>query len=304
MLDRQLSHVLAVADTGSFTKAAERVGLTQPGVTRSIADLERSLGYALFYRTARGILLTEQGRDFAERANQLLQDAQSLLSNGREQDDPFARTLRIGVCPSSLEWRLAEPLSELLSRHPSMRFQVIGSSIERLVQQVRSGGVDVAIGLEEAFVEWTDIKREPIGEVRGVLFVRKGHPLTHKESVTPSELTAYDCVLPTDARPIGSILRDLFEAKGEPWQRHLHVTDNLAIAMRLVATSDAFALTSEDVADSANFIKLIEKITGDPCLTTFQLCCATRSRWELAAPVKAFVRRMREVLPPLYEQGA
>ena len=157
MLDRQLSHVLAVAETGSFTKAAERVGLTQSGVTRSIADLERTLGYALFYRTARGTLPTEEGRDFAERASQLLQDAQTLLSEGGARADPFARTLRIGVCPASLEWRLAEPLADLLARHPSVRFQVIGSSIERLVQQVRTGAVDVAVGPEDAFQEWTDI---------------------------------------------------------------------------------------------------------------------------------------------------
>lgn len=301
MLDRQLTHVVAVARTGSFTKAAEQVGITQSGITRSIADLERDLGYALFFRTARGAMVTEQGRDFVERAGQLLEDARTLLSSGREQGDPFARTIRLGVCPSSLEWRLADPLARLLSKHPTTRFQVVGSSLERLTQLLRSGGVDVAVGLEEAFVEWSDIKRERICEVRGVLFVRKHHPLLRGAKVSRADLARFDCVLPSDSRPFSNVLLGVYDEAGIPWQRHLHVTDSLAIARRLVATSDAFALTSEEAAASAGFEQAFDRILLEDLPLIFPLCCATRARWELSPPVIAFLQAMKTIPPQIHD---
>ena len=300
MLDRQLSHVVAVAQTGSFTKAAERIGVTQSGITRSIAELERELGYALFYRSARGALLTEQGRDFAERASQLLDDARTLLTGGRERGDPYARTLRIGVCPSSLEWRLAEPLAQLLARHPTIRIEVVGSSLERLVQLLRSGGVDVAIGFEEAFAEWNDLKTERLSEMRSVLFVRKGHPILSNDKVSADDLTAFECILPS-SRPFGDILREIFEKQGMSWPRCLHVTDSLPIAMRLVKTSNAFALTSEDVANSPGFVDFFEPVPVEDLFPRFPLCCAVRSRWELPKPVTAFVQMMKTVPPKRFE---
>lgn len=68
MLDTRLNHVVAVARAGSFTAAAGIAGVTQSAITRSVADLERQIGYSIFVRTSRGAILTEQGRDFAERA--------------------------------------------------------------------------------------------------------------------------------------------------------------------------------------------------------------------------------------------
>ncbi len=303
MLDRQLQHVVAVARTGSFTKAGELVGVTQSGITRSIADLEREIGYALFYRSARGALLTEQGRDFAERAGQLLEDARILVTGSGEKADPYARTLRIGVCPSSLEWRLAEPLVDLLQRHPAVRIEVVGSSLERLVQLLRSGGVDVAVGFEEAFSEWSDIKTEHVSSMRTLLFVRKSHPILARRAVTAADLTSFDCVLPS-SRPFGNVLRELYEAQGVSWQRHLHIIDNLHVAMRLVATSDAFALTSEDVAQSAIFARTFEQVPVESLFPFFPLCCAVRSRWELPRPVTAFLQTMKNVPPQRYDAVA
>src|ERR1700679_259594 len=117
MLDPRLNHLVAVARCGSFTAAAQAIGVTQSAVTKGVADLERQLGYAVFHRTARGALLTEKGSDFVERAAQLLDGSSS-------QSDPYAGTLRIGVSPASLEWRLIGPLAQLLSRHPSIRFEI------------------------------------------------------------------------------------------------------------------------------------------------------------------------------------
>src|SRR5882757_8270238 len=107
MLDARFNHVVAVANAGSFTAAGELIGLTQSALTKSIADLEAQIGFAIFHRTSRGIVLTERGRDFVERTARLLDDERELFHRPPGPKDVYATTVRVGVCPASLEWRLA-----------------------------------------------------------------------------------------------------------------------------------------------------------------------------------------------------
>ena len=296
MFDRRLEHVIAVAREGSFTKAAARVGITQSGLTKSIADLERELGFSLFYRTARGILTTEQGREFIDRASRLLEDARLLL-HGDGEKDPFAKTLRIGVCPASLEWLLADPLAALLRRHSNLIFDVVGSNFERGVQLLRSGGVDIAVGFDAAFAEWSDLKRTPMAAMSAVPFVRKGHPILKLRPSRRSRLAAYDLVAPSDSRPYGSIVRGVYENADMPWQRRVHMIDHFAIVRRLVATSDAIGVATEEYASSPGFAANFARVPGPNPFPPLPMCCAIRSKWEPAPPVKAFLRVMQERLP-------
>lgn len=200
-----------------------------------------------------------------------------------------------------MEWRLADPLAVLIARHPTLRFEVLGSSAERCVNQLRSGGVDVAFGFEEAFANWSDLKLEPICEAKPVIYVRKGHPLAGQTIVTRSELAAYDCVTPSDSQTFGKTLRELFENEGVSWQRHLHIIDHQMIAQRLVARSNAFALTSEQVASASGFLESFDRLSIEELFTPFPICCATRARWELSRPVLAFLSIMRKVDAGHYE---
>lgn len=300
MIDRRLTHVVALARAGSFSKAAENQGITQSGMTRSIADLEREIGYALFHRTPRGVTPTERGRDFVERAAQILQDTRALLTETDEENDAYARSLRIGVSPSSLEWRLAEPLAALLRKHPALRFDVVGSTVERCVHLLRSGAVDVAIGFEDALTDWSDLKLTVVGTVNPVLFVRKGHDILTGKGISRSDLALLDCVMPSDSRPVGNVLRELFEEEGVSWTRHLHVTDNQLIVQRLIGSSNAFGITSTQVASAKGFSDIFDTLPVEGLFRPFNVCCATRARWELSKPVLAFLRVMQSVAPGGY----
>ena len=289
MLDPRLNHLVAVARSGSFTAAAQAIGVTQSAVTKGVADLERQLGYSLFHRTARGALLTEKGTDFVERAARLLDDARELLDGSSAKSDPYAGTLRIGVCPASLEWRLIAPLANLLSRHPNIRFEVSGSNFERMVQLLRNGAVDVAVGLDAAFSDWSDLRREPAPELESTLFVRKGHPALDAVPATLADLAQYDFVSPSDSRPFGAIIRDIYESQGVEWRTRLHVIDYFPIVRRIVASSNAIGVVSLSHAASRSFQRdfaLLEHLVGfEPA----RMCCAVRARWEAKPAVRAFI---------------
>jgi len=289
MLDPRLNHFVTVARCGSFTAAAQAIGVTQSAVTKGVADLERQLGYSVFHRTARGALLTEKGSDFFERAARLLDDARELLEGSSSSSDPYAGTLRIGVCPASLEWRLIAPLANLLSRHPNIRFEVSGSSFERMVQLLRNGAVDVAVGLDAAFSDWSDLRREPMPELETTLFVRRGHPALGAVPATLADLAQYDLISPSDSRPFGATIRDIYESQGVEWRTRLHVIDYFPIVRRIVASSNAIGVVSLSHAATSSFQRDFAVLEHLVPFEPARMCCAMRARWEAKPAVRAFV---------------
>ncbi|MDR3470232.1 MAG: LysR family transcriptional regulator [Devosia sp.] len=295
-MDSRLNHLVALARSGSFTAAAQMVGVTQSAVTKSVAELERQLGYSLFSRTSRGALLTEKGREFAERAARLLDDARELFDGAANNDDRFAGILRVGVCPASLEWRLARPLGGLLKRHPSIRFEVSSASFERMVQQLRNGSVDVALGFDAAFRDWPDLDREQVAAPKTRLFVRKAHPLFAGATCTLADLASYDFVSPSESRPYAEVIRNIYESQGVDWRKRLHFVDCFSIVGEIVAASNAVGVVplshSQTPAFQAKFSTLEHLAPFPPG----PLCCAVRARWEPKPAVRAFIAAVRDDL--------
>ncbi len=295
MLDSRLAHVVAVSRAGSFTAGAKIAGAGQSALTKSVADLERQLGYALFHRSSRGVTVTERGREFIERTARLLDEARELLS-GSSTNDPFAGYLRIGVCPASLEWRVANTMVGLMKRHPSVRFELSASSAERMLPLLRNGAVDVAIGFDAAFAEWPDVKRAPMGPLTGLLFVRNGHPLLERPSAAIAELAAYDFVSPSDSRPYGQAIRDIYESQGVDWRGHVHVVDYFPIVRRIVSESDAIGIVAPSYSSSPSFKARYTTLDHLKLFPPAPLCCAWRARWEPKAATRAFVSSIRASL--------
>ena len=296
MLDRRLVHVVATARYGSFTAAAARIGVTQSAITKSVADLERQLGFLIFNRTARGILLTAQGRMFVERAGRLIEEASDLL-RGASGTDPYAGVLAVGVCPASIEWLLVEPLSLLIVRHPTIRLDITGASFERAVEQLRAGTIDVVLGFEAAFEDQPDLKREPLPAMKTSFFVRQGHPILACSEVTPAELAKYDLISPSESRPYESFMRSIYEEAGVDAQSRLHFIDYFPIVRRLVLNTDALGVVSRRYSYTQTFMKHFARVPFLESKPLAPLCCATRLRWSPRPAVRAFIKACREGIP-------
>src|SRR3954451_25197675 len=129
---RHLRYFVAVAEERSFTRAAERLWIAQPGLSQQIRALERELGVQLFDRLSRGVLLTEPGRQLLEKARPAIAAADDALETARDAGAGFVGHLRVGVS--------TQARSELWSRLVEA-FRAQRSQVELTVVEAESGTV-------------------------------------------------------------------------------------------------------------------------------------------------------------------
>jgi LysR family hydrogen peroxide-inducible transcriptional activator len=176
----------AVARTGSFTRAAEELGIAQPSLSQQIRTLEKQIGTPLFERLGRSVRLTPFGEALREPALGILQQvamAENSLANLR---DGVRGRLRVGVIPTILPYLIAPHVGEFLKRYPDVDLQLIEEATPRLIEQLQSGDLDIAItGLpvKNPDLICSELFREPL-----FLAVANDHSLAKKPAVDLREL--------------------------------------------------------------------------------------------------------------------
>ncbi len=137
----------AVKEAGSFTRAAERLHITQSAVSHQIRRLEEQVGRSLLYRTTRQLTLTEDGNEFAHHAQQILASLDALAS--RFKSSPVSGVVRFGVPETYLGERLPPLLSQFARRFPDVRLDVTVSSYLDLRKMIGAGELDLAVVLSD-----------------------------------------------------------------------------------------------------------------------------------------------------------
>lgn len=178
---RQLEYFCAVARTGSFTKAAEDLGIAQPSLSEQIARLEHSLGEALFERLNRRIELTPLGEAILGKAQALLEDAAALPEHFERAREGVHGSLRVGAIPTILPYFLTPLLKGFTERYEDVDLHVREGTTAELIEHVLEGLMDVAIvslPVEGAGLVMRELFRDPL-----YLAVPENHPLARAEKV-------------------------------------------------------------------------------------------------------------------------
>jgi DNA-binding transcriptional LysR family regulator len=143
---RHLRYFLGVAEARSFSRAAARLNVTQPALSRQIRDLERELGIRLFDRTGRQVRLTPQGEDLLSRSRNALAEVEAIRDRARSLEEGRAGILRLGATPQVLQSIVAGFLTRYRRSHPAVEVQLVEAGGVRLVSLVESGELHLALG--------------------------------------------------------------------------------------------------------------------------------------------------------------
>ena len=191
---RQLRAFAAIAETGTFTAAAERVHVTQAAISMQIRQLERETGVRLFVRAPRRVLLTEAGEKLLERARLILREHDAALNELAALTGADKGRLRIGSASAMVSGDpLPQILKNLKAAHGGVEASVISGTSEDLVQRLMNGEIDAAfVSLP---VEARGVQTELLNEDYLVAIASPRHKLAKQKVVSAYALSSEKLIL-------------------------------------------------------------------------------------------------------------
>jgi DNA-binding transcriptional LysR family regulator len=228
---RHLEVFCAVARSRSFTRAAEELHVSQPVVSRTVRELERSLGADLFTRTTRSVSLTPQGEELLDLAGDLLDRFERTMDRFAAYCQGDYGRIVVATLPSIAAGYLPPILVEFLADNPGMRVEILDVTATEAARAVESGAADLAIGSP---VSTPSLRSEVLVRDRFVAVLGERHPLAGRRSLTWATLADE----PFIAMSLGSSVRDLTDrAMAEAGVNPTNVVEarNIATAGGIIA---------------------------------------------------------------------
>lgn len=192
---RVLRYFLTVVREESITKAAEVLHITQPTLSRQLAQMEEEVGVKLFHRGARRIELTNEGILLRRRAEEILQLVDKTEKELIEQEEQVEGKISIGCGEIAAVQVLPKLIKTFREKYPQVTFDIFTATADLVKEQMDKGLLDIGLLLEPVDMEKYDFIRLDIKEKWGVL-MRPDSPLAEKEFVTAKDLSELPLILP------------------------------------------------------------------------------------------------------------
>jgi DNA-binding transcriptional LysR family regulator len=288
----QLRHLAALADSASFSRAAEACFVTQSALSRSIRALEDELGQPLFDRVGHRAELTTFGAEVLARSRSILFEADELLACGPKARDAALGRLSLGMASGPAALLTAPLLLHMARQHPGLRVQIARGDIELLAQGLRSGALDALVLEVHAITPAPDLKVQPLADLCGAFMVRPGHPLLRRRrGVRFDDLLRHPIV----TTPLGDeVARTLVEQYGAQAHPDLCVTqrsEDIASLAEVARQSDAVLLAVRAAAP-----ELAEVVLTPALRASARFGLVTRTRRSEAPALPAARRVMQQLL--------
>lgn len=199
----QLRYACAVAETGSFSRAAERCQVAQPSLSQQILKLEDDLGAKLFDRLGRSVRLTEAGRAFLPHARAVLEQVEEARASVTAQHRDVRGNVTVGVIPTIAPYLMPGYTAKFAMQFPEAKLRIVEETTPVLVEGLRDLSIDLALlalPLRHKDLELVTLRTEPVLAV-----LPKHHPLAQAKSLSLRELRGEPFVMLRD----GHCFRDL-----------------------------------------------------------------------------------------------
>lgn len=254
---QHLREFAAIAETGSFSKAARRLRIAQPPLSRHIRQLEDELGIKLFERSATGVRITREGSLLLQQARTVLDDASAFLDLATRARTGLASTLRVAMAPGLCEV-VNRIRIHLVKTVPQVSIEGTDMSSAQQYAALRRRLVDV--GLLRHVPDDTEVETEPLFAERFVVLVGEGHPLAKKRTLKLKQLAGERLLL--QDRDWAALAHDkilsMYAAAGvTPSVATREATPGNQASMLAVASGESICLSS-----SGSFSKSYVPLTG------------------------------------------
>ena len=232
---RQLRHFVAVVDTGNLSRAAVRVSISQPALTRSIKNLEELLGVELLERKPRGVTPTEAGVALYHHATIVLNACQRLTRDVREIERGVTGSVRIGIASMFAAHVIDRVATELAADHPRLAIVATEGFFEDLMRGLVDGRLDLLFTNFPQVPLPADVQLEPLLTVNSSVVVSNLHPLARQRELQRRDLVDQRWVI-ADLPHAQDAFEKSFAIDGLPAPGDVYRTNSLNLMIALVAS--------------------------------------------------------------------
>lgn len=293
---QQYRSFLALAESLSFTAAAERLHIKQSTLSSSIQNLESAIGGKLFDRDTRKVRLTALGIECRRMAIRLLDEAQRTETELQRHVSGERGNIRIAALPNIFPTLLQAPLAEFRAMRPGVRLQFSDVTSDEALHQLRHDQADLAIALQLS--DESDLRFRFLDEARYVALLPSSHALAAQESISWQSLLSQDLIVLQSRDTVGHVIGQLLHEAGIS-PRIAHRVNELPTAVGLVDAGFGIALMAHHSALHGLHDGLVMRDLRDPSIVgKVSLITLTDKEW--TAPVRLlhdiFVRHVNNTI--------
>jgi DNA-binding transcriptional LysR family regulator len=258
----QLRHFLELANTGSFSKSAVKLHVSQPALSRSIQTIEDEFGHKLFDRVGRQSELTAfgqyiyvQARELVDRANNLKQSGQQLLSGQTGK-------VRIGLGSGPGALLMTPLLAHMATEYPQGHLEISRGSTSLLVQALRDRHLDALVLDIRSLNPSSDLVVDALCEMPGAFMCRKGHPLSKARQVTIARVKAFPVASTPLSDEVARILVDRYGPDAHPDVLVNLRCEEISSLLDVVRSTDAIMVAVRSLAPDLEVLKMSPKLNA------------------------------------------
>lgn len=283
----QIRDFLAVVESGSISATARKLGVSQPGLTKSLSSLEAELGASLLTRTPTGVTLTASGHAFHVR----VRAGYAELAKAQEELGRGARTqVAFGFGPFFAAQIVPQAVMRFREKFPDVQLRLVEGLRHATGPMVRDATLDMALapraprGLDDP-----SIRFKPIAHLDQIVVVRRGHPLAKARSAAALADEEWLCSLRRDAT--GEALRAL----GVPEPKQITECESFGAMLALLVESNMLAVVPHPFLDMPQVGQLVQQVPIAERLPGLTVGLHTRADAPLTKPAAALARLLSEI---------
>jgi len=293
-------HVLmTVMQAGSMGKAAQRLNITQPAISRSIAELEHTFGVRLLDRHRQGVEPTEYGRALLEGGVAVFDELRQTVRNIEYLADPAAGEVRIGTIPPIAASFGSAVIERLGQRHPRIVCNLLAAQTEALHRDLLERNLDLLIARKFGALADERLGFEALFDDAYVIAVGAQSPWARRRSVTLADLANDAWVLPEPEAVPSVVLLNALRAAGLAYPRGALVTNSAEVRMNLLTTGRYLTIFSTSALRFSAGRRAFKALSIDLPTGRVPVGIVTLKNRTLSPTAKLFIEHAREVAKPL-----